>query len=129
MKAHNHYQSKEDISPCLRKASPKKLRNFTMTQIMNLTPFKNRLLHFLVPLIATFVPYFLNVVPIFWWRNSDFEKILISGNICNGKTYIVWHCYSAKQCTNCHKNIKILKKKLLTVQNNLILLFILLCFI
>ena len=34
-------------------------------QVTNLTPSKNRLMHHLVPCIATSIQYFQNVVPIF----------------------------------------------------------------
>ena len=90
-------------SPCLGKASPKKLKKFKMTHIMNLTPSENRLLHFSLPSIVTFVQYFLNVVPIFWWQKSDFEKNI---NFCKYLFYhLRWHdlyCLALSQCQTMH---------------------------
>ena len=82
-------------------------------QITNLNPSNNRLMHHLVPCIATSVQYFQNMVPIFCDGYLILKKILISVNIYliirGATTFIVRHHHGAEQCTSCHQSIKILK--------------------
>ena len=99
---------------------------FYKMQITNLTPSKNRLMHHLVPCIATSVQYFQNVVPIFCDGYLILEKNI---NFCEYLFYNLWchnlYCSAPPRCRTMHilspKYLNIKNNIFLTVPNNLIL--------